>query len=40
MASVSQGLCQRVLIVINLRTSLEECQERNGSHLDDIFFSK
>lgn len=40
MALVSQVLSQRVLFVRNLRIGLEECQERNVHHLDNVNFSK
>ncbi|KAL0879455.1 hypothetical protein ABMA27_003206 [Loxostege sticticalis] len=38
MAAISRALCQRV--IANLRSRLEECQQRNGHHLDNIIFSK
>lgn len=38
MAAISIAMCQRV--IANLRSRLEECQQRNGHHLDNIIFSK
>ena len=39
-ASVFEVLCQRVLIMRNLCTRLEEFQEDNGQKLDNIIFIK
>ena len=38
MAAISRAMCQRV--IANLRSRLEECQQRNGHHLDNIIFSQ
>lgn len=38
MAAISRAMCQRV--IANFRSRLEECQQRNGHHLDNIIFSK
>ncbi|GBP39444.1 hypothetical protein EVAR_23795_1 [Eumeta japonica] len=38
MAAISTAMCQRV--IANLCSRLEESQQRNGHHLDNIIFSK
>ncbi|CAK1591478.1 unnamed protein product [Parnassius mnemosyne] len=38
MRAIPTSLCQRV--VANLRSRLEECQQREGTHLDNVIFAK
>ncbi|CAK1591148.1 unnamed protein product [Parnassius mnemosyne] len=37
-AAIPRSMCQRVFQ--SLRSRFQECQQRNGAHLDDVIFKK